>query len=269
VKYNETFNTMSEKELTALLGSREHRNTKRGWRCPDDNQLAAYVNGQSAQRRKDLEAHFSDCKACLETLAFLVQTSEEPVALVPAHLLVRARSLAEKRSGFGWQWRWAFATAAACLLIAFTLVTWKSRELKPSPDMVAQGTPPSESVKSPVDLPPSTTVSQLQKPKRVETPGPVVRGTRDQTRPTLLFPRDGSVIKPRPQYVRWQAVVDASFYEIKIVTEDGSPVLTERTNNTAFQMGVFRSGKYFVTIVAHLSGDRTVASVLTVFNVRE
>ncbi|HEY3039914.1 MAG TPA: hypothetical protein VGJ66_14325 [Pyrinomonadaceae bacterium] len=94
---------MEEKELTRLLRSNVDA-TKRGWRCPDDNQLAAYVNRQVAEPgRQKLEAHFASCKACLETLAFVAQAFDEPSAYsVPAHLLARARSLADNKRPVVW-----------------------------------------------------------------------------------------------------------------------------------------------------------------------
>jgi hypothetical protein len=63
--------------------------------------------------------------------------------------------------------------------------------------------------------------------------------------------------------MRWKPVADATFYEVKIVSEDGSAVVTESTNNAELQVNkpALQAGhKYFVKIVAHLSGGRTVTS---------
>ncbi|HEV8369120.1 MAG TPA: zf-HC2 domain-containing protein [Pyrinomonadaceae bacterium] len=266
---------MEEKELTRLLRSNIDA-TKRGWRCPDDNQLAAYVNRQVADpRRQKLEAHFANCKACLETLAFVAQAFDEsPVQSVPAHLLARARSLADDKRPV--VWRWAFAAATACALIIAALIVWNSRANRnavPPEDLVAQQKQPERAPEPlPVGVTPTRPENNLQapKPKPTESRAPVVRGQEDRSTPTLIFPRNGSVIRLAQQSIRWKAVANVSFYDIKVVTEDGSPVVNESTNNTEIQLntaGLQVGGKYFVTVVAHLSGDRTARSEMVSFRV--
>jgi hypothetical protein len=267
---------MEEKELTALLRRRTDA-TKRGWRCPDDNQLAAYVNRQISEvRRKKLEAHFADCKACLETLAYVSQAFDEPsVESVPAHLIARARSLAEDKRPV--VWRWALAAATACVLVIAALIVWNSRTNRnviPPGNLVAQQHEPdrpSEPLPANIDTSRPENNSPPPKSKTTKTRAPVVRGKNDQLKPALIFPRDGSVVKIGQQLLRWKPVADVSFYEIKVVTEDGSPVVTERTSNTELQLNTTAlrlGGKYFVTVVAHLNGDRTVRSAPISFPLR-
>ena len=266
---------MEEKELTRLLRSNIDA-TKRGWRCPDDNQLAAYVNRQVAlPGRRKLEAHFANCKACLETLAFVAQAFDEsPVESVPAHLLARARSLADDKRPV--VWRWAFAAATACALIIAALIVWNSRANRsavPPEDLVAQQKQP-ERASEPLPVTATPTrpenTSQAPKPKPTESRAPNVRGQGDPLTLTVIFPRNGSIIRGAQQTIRWKPVADVSFYEIKIVTEDGSPVVNERSNTTEFQLNTARlqvGGKYHVTVVAHLSGDRTARSEMVSFRV--
>ncbi|HJX93768.1 MAG TPA: hypothetical protein VJ372_24945 [Pyrinomonadaceae bacterium] len=263
---------MSERELTTLLQSKKRGNPKRGWRCPDNNKLAAYVNGQLANERKSLETHFANCTACLETLSFLAQSVDEPLEAVPANLLARARSLGNKQPAVVWRWRWAMATAAACLLIVVLLAVWKSRVLdQPKPgDMVAQQHQPERPsnqlpavMQTPAPQPTAALYKPVQTPHPIESRVPVVRGSENQLKPTVVFPRDGAVVKVGQQPLRWKPVADATFYEVKIVSEDGSSVVTEITNNAELQVNkpALQAGhKYFVKIVAHLSGGRTVTS---------
>jgi hypothetical protein len=264
--------TMSERELTALLRSKKRGNSKRGWRCPDDNKLAAYVNGQLANERKSFEAHFANCTTCLETLSFLAQSVDEPLEAVPANLLARARSLGDKKPVVVWRWRWAMATAAACVLIFALLAVWRSRvqdQSKPT-DLVALQRQPERPnaqlpsvVQTPAPQPTAALDKPVQPPHPTESRAPVVRGSEDQLKPTVVFPQDGTVVKLGQQPLRWKLVADASFYEVKIVSEDGSAVVTESTNNAEFQIDkpALQPGhKYFVKIVAHLTGGRTVTS---------
>ena len=263
---------MSERELTALLRSKKRGNPKRGWRCPDNNKLAAYVNGQLANERKSLETHFANCTACLETLSFLAQSVDEPLEAVPANLLARARSLGNKKPVVVWRWRWAMATAAACMLIVVLIAIWRARvQEQPKPaDMVAQQHQPDQPN---IQLPSvgqtaksqatATSGKPVQSPHPIELRAPVIRGPEDQLKPTVVFPRDGAVVKVGQQPMRWKPVADATFYEVKIVSEDGSAVVTESTNNAELQVNkpALQAGhKYFVKIVAHLSGGRTVTS---------
>jgi len=263
---------MSERELTALLRSKKRGNPKRGWRCPDNNKLSAYVNGQLANERKNLETHFANCTACLETLSFLAQSVDEPLEAVPANLLARARSLGTEKPVVVWRWRWAMATAAACMLIVVLLAVWKLRveDHSKTADLVAQQHQPDRpnaqspsAGQTPTPQPTATSGKPAQSPHPTELRVPVVRGSDDQLQPTVVFPRDGAVVKAGQQPLRWKPVADATFYEVKIVSEDGSSVVTESTNNAEFQINkpALQAGhKYFVKIVAHLSGGRTVTS---------
>jgi len=264
--------TMSERELTALLRSKKRGNPKRGWRCPDNNKLAAYVNGQLANERKSLEAHFANGTACLETLSFLAQSVDEPLEAVPANLLARARSLGSKKPVVVWRWRWAMATAAACLLMVVLLAVWRARvqdQSKPA-DMVAQQHQPDRLntqlpavMQTPAPQPTAALSKPVQTPHPTESRAPIVRGPEDQLKPSVVFPRDGAVVNVGKQSLRWKPVADATFYEVKIVSEDGSAVVTESTNNAELQVNkpALQAGhKYFVKIVAHLSGGRTVTS---------
>jgi hypothetical protein len=271
---------MSERELTALLQSNKRGNAKRGWRCPDNNKLAAYVNGQLANQRKGLEKHFANCPACLETLAFLAQSADEPLESVPANLLVHARSLAHKKPSIVWRWRWAMA-AAACMLIVVLLGVWNSRVREHSKrlDLVAQQHQPDRPnnqlpavMQTPASDPTGASYKPVSTPHPTELRTPVVRGSEDQSKPTVVVPRDGAVVKVGQQPLRWKTVADAMFYEVKIVSEDGSAVVTESSNNAELQINkaALQAGhKYFVKIVAHLSGGRTVTGGAVSFRVAE
>src|SRR5262245_36441116 len=137
---------MDEREIKQLISSEKSNTNRRGWRCPDENQLAAYVSGKSkAEKRPSLESHLADCKYCLQSLAFLARDFEEPqFDSVPAHLPLLARALANKQSAQAWRWRWATAAATACLLIVAGVFLWRVRvhQNPTAPtDLVAQEQP--------------------------------------------------------------------------------------------------------------------------------
>jgi hypothetical protein len=264
---------MNEREIEELLKAQGPSDKRRGWRCPDENKLAAYVNGQlQPEKRNGLEAHIADCKSCLQTLTFLTRTLDTPESsFVPAHLLVRARGLVDEQRVRGWQWQWTMATATACILIVVGVVVWRTRsQLSPTPpsDLVAQQQPSPEvrppAVNASTPLPESS--SALQKPKPVETPQRSVRGENDEAVPTLISPREGAVIKGGQPSFSWKSVTGATLYEVRVVTEDGAPVLSESTTGTQLNLNTaaLPPGKYFVTIVARLGGGRTVKATSSV-----
>ena len=265
---------MEGMELAALLKNRGEL-TKRGLRCPDDNALAGYINEQLDEKQgQKLEVHFADCKPCLEVLAFLAKTTDEPANdSVPAHLLTRARALASDKPSLVWRWRWAMTAAAACLAVVFALVIWKSRAPEKPTNLIAQNTEPSRPVVTPepkVEVREPQPTTPVQKATLSPSHAPVIRGPADEVKPIIVFPKDGASVRLAQEPLRWRAMADASFYVVKVVSEEGNAVLTESTQETQFEMKASElkaGGKYFVTIEAHLNGGRTVKSELVSFKV--
>ena len=262
---------MDEKELTTLLRLQDFKQSGRTWRCPDENQLAAYVNGE-AQDRQKLERHLADCKHCLESASFLLKQFDGDES-VPTAVLARARRLGDNGRANKWNWGWATVGATACLLIITSIILWQSwsaKTPKPAGDLLAQR---NESPLPPAEPPagnPSVVSPNVVKPKAKEVQTPIVRGTSAGPKLQLIFPREGSTVRLPVQTIRWLPIPDATFYEVKIVTEDGAAVATQSTNNTELPLpgdALKPGSKYFVTVVAHLNGNRTVRSQLVNFRI--
>ena len=264
---------MDERELTNLLRTDENPG-ERGSRCPDSNQLAAYVNKQlSPEKKERLEKHFADCRACLEALAFLTTEMEEP-GLVPPQLLVRARALARRPEPSPvWRWGWALAATTACLLFFVAFIFWTSRSTQTPNNLVAQVNDTSTASQSPtpaIEVSSRETATPSPKSRLSKSNIPLVRGANDTLKPVLVLPKDGATLRVGDQTLQWKAIPDTDFYELKIVTEDGRPVLAERTNQTHYLVAgsLLQSGtKYFVRVDAHLNGGRSVRSELVTFKV--
>src|SRR6266536_2971726 len=111
---------MDQNDLKQILRSFQPGKLRRGWSCPDNIKLAAYVDHQLANKiKKDVERHLADCDFCLGQVAFLSKSAEwvdfDPV---PAHLKSKARSLVPSRQSVKpWNWRWTTATAVAACLV--------------------------------------------------------------------------------------------------------------------------------------------------------
>ena len=271
---------MNENELRQLLESDSGAWAKRGWRCPNDNQLAGYVSGQfDDKKRQALETHFADCKSCLGAIGFLAQSAEWPdFNEVPLPLLTRARNLISPGPPAVWRWRWAMATAAAavCVVFVVAIVTLRFRAEQthtPSdgplvaqqhqPDLpVVQATPM-------IQLPTPAPFRSVQKPKSTEEPAPSFRGRTEELKPTLLLPRDGAVLKPDRLQFRWKPLADAVTYELRVVNEEGGLVFEGETSDAQLQLSetvqLQPGAKYFVTVVAHMRAGRTTKSNIVSF----
>ena len=262
---------MNELELINLLGSKETSSAKTR-ACPDENLFASYIHEKLSQEKKrELETHFADCDACLETVSILITTGSTPSELVPPALLVRARALAEPKPRFVWRWRWAFATASACVLVlAFGISRYRNSDDGPPAKLVAIKTAP---LRTPIVLP-SPTVTEstpmVQKPTTPNVHSPALRGAADTLKPVLVSPRNAGTLSSEQPTIRWKPVTDATFYEVTVVTTDGGHVLTQSTGATELSLHdqPVRAGeKYFVTVTAHLGSNRTVRSEPVSFHV--
>jgi hypothetical protein len=262
---------MNENELRQLLQSNRDQ-TARGRRCPDDNELAGYVGQQlNSKKRKKFEAHVAGCKACLNTIGFLVASEEWPNAeAVPPNLLARARDLARSKPSAFWNWRWTMATAAACVLIVVSFIFFRSRpEPPPGEDLIAQQQQPKSPVVQPTASIERTSPAPLpiEKPKPTQAPAPSVRSATEDLSPTLLFPREGTVLTRDQLNFSWKPLAGAVSYEITIVTEDGAQVFSETTGQLQLRPGNthLAPGKYFVKVVAHMPDGRTARSRMVKF----
>ncbi|HSE30129.1 MAG TPA: zf-HC2 domain-containing protein, partial [Pyrinomonadaceae bacterium] len=147
---------MDDKQIQQILKSQLNSEQRSSFRCPEENKLASYVDGQmTGSERTTFERHVSDCQSCLAAIAFLTRSTEsDDSKQIPRHLVTRARSLVTQKPVTKWRWSWAIATAAAaCLVLALSFVILRSRTQPPTGSvdgpLVAQNQPTPEPVVSP------------------------------------------------------------------------------------------------------------------------
>lgn len=284
---------MAENGLKNLLSSRENLSHKRGWRCPGETQLAAYADGRlEGPARKSVETHLADCRFCLDTISFLVQSAEwSGAANVPPWLLARAKSLAAEGTGVvaPQRWHWAAIAATACLVLATVLfIVFQSRQPETlrsseSPLLAQQKQPEEEAV--PLQQTPPSIINQnsvtptdstphprktLPKPRPAQMPAPAIRSAEaNDLAPKLLSPRDGAALKREDLEFRWQAANDALFYEVVLMTESGDLVFEKKTEATHLRISADVSlaagTKYFVWVRAYLREGKTAKSGVVTF----
>ncbi len=268
---------MDERDLIELLHGRKNRRFRRGWRCPDETLLTAYVDRRlDMKARESFEAHLADCDSCLSQVSFLAHsiTWAEPVEVPPLF------------SG----WHWAGVAAAACVLIALATVLTLRLRRSETPrstvgSQVAQHEPGQFSAPvlpvTPAPRNPDVVASANSAPSaarpalpRTEPSAPAVRNAESDNRvPKLTLPREGSVLKRQNLEFRWQTVADAIFYEVSIVTAAGDPVIVRQTDRTRLDLSpevqLISGAKYFVSVRAHLREGQTARSSVVSFRVSD
>jgi hypothetical protein len=257
---------MNERRLKRLLRANHPVAEGARWGCPSEIELAAYADQRlPASKRAHVEAHLAACDACLAQVAFLARMPEP--AAVPPDLLSRASALPVA----GWRprlaLRWGTAAAAACLVLAVGL----RLALPTAPPEVPRHTEPSATT-TPSSPPPHVASSPAVAPEPPRAPAAAVR--KSGTTPSvvvLLSPRENGSVSPLRHDFLWQAVPGALYYELQILTEDGTVVWQASSDGTAVRLPgghPLRAGeKYFAWVRAHLATGGTLRSAAVSFHV--
>lgn len=272
---------MDEKQIQQILKSRRRADPRSIFGCPEENLLASYVDGKlTGNQRTVFERHVSDCQSCLAAIAFVTRSAEWDSKEVPPYLIARARALVIEKPATVWRWRWATAmAAAACLVLALSFVTLRSRMQQPAGSvdgsLVAQNqqTPRAVVIPPIVETPrveprPAPTRS-VTKPNLNGREAPASRGTEDELKPRLVFPREGSVVRRDQLLFRWQPAADVVFYTIRLAAMDGSLMKEIETKESTLKLSdevqLRDDAKYYVTVVAHRSDGRETTSEIVSF----
>ena len=271
---------MDEKQIKEILQSERSFEPRSGLTCPEENKLAAFVEGQlTGSERSKFERHVSNCQSCLAAIGFLTRSAEwDDRPEIPPYLVARARRLADANRRIAWRWQWAVAgAAAACILLALSFAIFKSRVQHPSTSvdgpLVAQNQQtPESAVSTPtIESPPPAPIRSVTKPKPNEDQSAVVRGNEDQLRPRLMFPRNGAIVRKRDLQFRWAPVEDATSYTVRLVKADGSLIREIEAKVPALTLSddveLAPNTTYYVRVVAHTSDGRGKESDIVRFRV--
>lgn len=212
---------------------------RRTWRCPDETQLAAFVDeGLALRERARVEAHAAGCDYCAGQIGALVRLAEaEPPSEVPPALLARARALAPVSvARLGWRWGMA-AAAATCFAV---ILTFSVRAPRPSGDSAI------EQVRT---APDSNAV------------------------PELLFPREGALVARQGLAFRWRPVERSLYYDVRILSADGDPIWNARINGSEApipqSIRLAPGQKYYASVDAWLPEGKSVKCPIVGFAVRD
>jgi hypothetical protein len=282
---------MDEKTLKRLLRAEGAEAERPGRNCPDEALLSAYVErGIPDEKRATVEAHVADCEACLGQVAFLArQPAEAPAAVMPGPV-ARARDLVASPPSF-WRplvLRWGTAAAGiACVVLVVVAVlrpggATQAPATAPAADVVSVPRPLAASRQAPADgiTPPA---ASRQPPADVVVPpaasrqppagssSPTVRNSAPSAHTlSVVSPAENATLSRRDLEFRWQAVPGSLYYEISVMTDEGTVVWQTRVEGTSTRLPdgqrLEAGARYFVRVRAHLAGGETIKSAAVSFH---
>jgi anti-sigma factor RsiW len=236
---------MNPDHLTSLLAAGAAVDPTRSAACPDEHQVAGYVDGGLDEaERQQVELHLADCRHCLALVGLLSRERDaDAIESVPDEVVAPARTPVTKRP----QPRWRLApqwAAAAALVLAVPLLLQLGRNLDRGTE--GQGSP---------DPPAARTFASSAAGLQVLSPGA------------------GTAVDAGRLSFRWTEVSGTPYYDLRIVTDAGDVVIQQRVTGTTWrpptQLNLQPGAEYFVHIDAYLSGGKTVSSDHVPFRVSE
>lgn len=254
---------MNEQNLIHFFRRQAPEETKRGWRCPDEATLAAYVDHTLQEPAgKKVEAHLAGCDFCLGQVALLAQLEDAKAPEeVPAALLARARELASRPAPAS-LWpvvRWG-AVAAATASLAL-VVTLRVRQPETVPAVPVPSAPSRTEVTPSLPAPPPVAAA----PSRVRN------GQAQPILPELIFPRAEGAISREGLEFRWKEITQALFYEVRVVSEHGDLIWEGRATGTSLrppaEVSLEAGQKYYVWVRAYLPEGKSLQSRAVAFRV--
>jgi len=232
-------------------GSADSSKRRRRWRCPDDREIAGYVDSTLTDaRRSRMQRHLADCKDCRALVADVViirREADAPVA--PTALLQRALDVVpqEPRRWSGiWAPVTALGTVGVCAMIAVMVLRHPERMVVPS------GPAPAAHIESESGPKPPTLAPERE----------IVRNqASSQPSPSIISPKEGSAILRESLSFQWESVPHSLYYRVRIVTSEGEVVWEGESSATHLEPpkdAPIRNGKYFVLISAFMENGRIV-----------
>ena len=234
---------MNREQLMSLLRTAGSGRRDRSSTCPDEERIAAYVDGAlEPDNCEQLELHLADCERCIALVGLLSrQRGSGATEPVPDSTLARARNLVTSRH---WQ-RYAPQWAAAAMVILSIVAVSQFAQLGGS---------------------------GLEHPMQLDE-----RSTRNvlQSKPTLqvLYPIAGTTLESRRLAFRWTEIPGSDYYDVRIVSESGDVVREQRVTGTEWrpteQLALQPGAEYFVHVDAYPSKAKTVSSDHVPFSVSD
>lgn len=234
------------------------REPRRRWNCPDEEVVAAFIDSRLDEKVKSrVQSHLVACDYCRELVAATVRLQRiETSPEVPLGLARRARAAGAAQSR-GWAWNWAPATSAAMLVAAaLTLAVWR---------------PPKELELQKWPAPAAPAIAKLEIPAPPLSIEPVRKSKNYEAAPRVIVPGAGGVQSRKGLAFRWNAVPNALFYQVRLVTRDGDLIWEGSSGTTELTVPdslVLKDGKYFLMVSAAMENGKARKAETVEFQVR-
>ena len=233
------------------MGFERARNlSKRRWTCPDEETIAAYVDGALQEDvNKQLENHLAKCGRCRSIVADVVKLQRDSDLPVPPFSAAKQAEAVPRQLPIGFRWIWVPAAAMAIVVLVAVMVIFR-RE----PQKVAQ---------LPASLPSPTAakgqLGTLSNSVPEITRQPLLPGIM----PVILSPLQDSTVKRDQLEFTWQPFKRSRYYDITVVTSDGDLLWEGKSEGSSlgFPRDIeLKNGSYFVWITAYLTDGQIAKS---------
>ena len=245
--------TMADEDLTSKYprGSENRGIGSRGWKCPQDGLIAAYVDGATdGAVQSRIESHLADCEYCRGLVADVIKLQKLDAPALPLGLTQRAIGLGAPKSR---RVRWIGLPAAAVAGTAFVVIVTL---ILRSPQ---QGIAPSPSAPAAPVIAKSEPAPTVNRPDR-----DIVRKLAPTgLLPTLIFPKRDNMVAREQLEFKWKPVPRSRYYEIHVVTSEGDLVWASQSDRDVLKFPgdvTLKEGPYFVWISAYLDDGRVQKS---------
>ena len=212
-------------------------------RCPAQQELAAYADHLLiGSQRHAVERHLAGCGACVRQVAFLVRTAPMQGEPVPAELMHRASALGKREIRRAYP-VWRLAAAGALGLVLLGIVGWRIAGHR--------------SVSTIISTQKSATSNEVTVAENRTAPSlkdQLVRGNEHSDSP-FLFPAAKQRVNTAGLAFRWKDIPGATFYEIELVTDDGSVIWSKKVMSSSVALPssvhLVKGATYFVRLRIH------------------
>jgi hypothetical protein len=228
---------MDDRKLQDLF----HRASTGTWEwapaCPDEHQIAAYVDGTIPESSRDeVELHLADCERCTLLVGTLFRLEIDSSRAPTPEVLERARGLVDAKRR-----RWTEylpRLAAAAVLVIAVGVAFNARQ-----DPAVQS----------------------------ESDYRITRGVTSPRPMEVLAPAAGAGVHAKELEVRWTELPGTRYYLVRIVTASGALVTEQRVTNTHWRPGstvALQVGQdYYVRVEAYPAVGPSTGSIHVPFTV--
>jgi len=241
---------MDEQKLTSLLRQQSPDLAARTPFCPEDPQIAAWFDGETADHEREaVQRHIIDCKFCTVRIGVLSRLKENSGSEdIHGDLLAAAKQMAasavSRRSVAAPAW----AAAAAVVLAVLLTFSWE---------------PASNQI--PVSTPGDTSDSGQNRQLRSMD--------EDALTPRLLSPMEGESVDPVNLTIHWTEIPGSLYYDLYVMTDAGDLLVETRLNgntwNGQLTDPLLPGKEYFARVEAHFADSRSVSSEHVSFKVAD